>query len=274
MGTTLENPLYVTMENYQQTINSYFMVFIQNTLQLGACVRSGFPSKLQWQAAMVCLDKNGRFFGFFRFSCRSFEEINRPVLEHAIAYSAGHSPEKAISSMSCTSKLIMQNPWRPGGFPIWEPQLPAAHSAPLCLPFRTQWCPCILGRIDQLTRQMGSHPGSTITLGIWEQLSNQPPGNSTFLAGSSMEFWPVLSLCGYFAYLEIPPAILIRWNNLRGPWLNLNGEPSRLVIVMAITTPLKLCVDFLMNDICLKDCPIINIHRLTINPGLVVKKHV
>lgn len=100
----------------------------------------------------------------------------------------------------------MQNPWRPGGFPIWEPQLPAAHSAPLCLPFRTQWCPCILGRIDQLTRQMGSHPGSTITLGMWEQLSNQPPGNSTFLAGSSMEFWPVLSLCGYFAYLEIPPS--------------------------------------------------------------------
>jgi hypothetical protein len=67
MGTTLENPLYVTMENYQQTINSYFMVFIQNTLQLGACVRSGFLAscndKLQWFVWI----KTGVFLGFSVF---------------------------------------------------------------------------------------------------------------------------------------------------------------------------------------------------------------
>ena len=31
MGTTLENPLYVTMENYQHTVNSYFMVYSRHT---------------------------------------------------------------------------------------------------------------------------------------------------------------------------------------------------------------------------------------------------
>ena len=104
---------------------------IQNTLQLGACVRSGFLAswngKLQW----FVWRNTGRFC-FFRFSCRSFEDINRPVRQkNAMAYSAGHSPEKAISTMSCTS-LITQNLGRPGGFPIWDPnslQRIAHHSA-------------------------------------------------------------------------------------------------------------------------------------------------